>query len=162
MARRAPGGVLAAAAGLALASSAASAQAAGLAAYEIVGDAVPVALAGLAGDPAKGRAIVVDRQKGLCLLCHSGPFPEQRFQGDIGPGLSGAGDRLSKGQLRLRMVDSTALNPASVMPSYHRVDHLQRVARSWQGKPILDAQEVEDVVAFLATLRDPPPSKETR
>ena len=162
MVRRAPGGLLAAAAGLALASSAASAQAAGLAAYQIVGDAVPAPLGGLAGDPAKGRAIIVDRQKGLCLLCHSGPFPEQRFQGDIGPDLSGVGDRLSKDQLRLRMVDSPALNPASVMPSYHRVDHLTRVARAWQGKPILDAQEVEDVIAFLATLRDPPESKETR
>lgn len=159
MARRA---MLACLAAAPVAALAVPAHPAALAAYEIVGDAIAAPLDGLRGDPAKGRAIVVERQKGLCLLCHSGPFPEQRFQGDIGPDLSGVGDRLSQGQLRLRMVDSTALNPASVMPSYHRVDHLTRVARAHQGKPILDAQEVEDVVAFLATLRDPPASKETR
>jgi sulfur-oxidizing protein SoxX len=130
--------------------------------YEVVGDSIPAPLAGLAGDPARGRAIIVDRQKGLCLLCHTGPFPDQRFQGDIAPDLAGSGSRLSEGQLRLRMVDSTRVNADSVMPSYYRIDHLSRVGRAHQGKPILEAQEVEDVVAFLATLRDPPSMKETR
>ena len=110
----------------------------------------------------RGRAIIADRQKGLCLLCHTGPFPEQRFQGDIAPDLAGAGARLTVGQLRLRMVDSTRVNAHSIMPSYYRIDHLERVARAHQGKPILEAQDVEDVVAFLATLRDPPTTKETR
>ena len=60
------------------------------------------------------------------------------------------------------MVDSTRINPASVMPSYYRIDHLSRVARAQQGKPILEAQDVEDVVAFLAGLREAPPMKETK
>jgi L-cysteine S-thiosulfotransferase len=140
----------------------APAHAAPMTPYEVVGDSIPAPLGGLAGDPARGRAIIVDRQKGLCLLCHTGPFPDQRFQGDIAPDLAGAGSRLSEGQLRLRMVDSTRVNADRVMPSYYRIDHLSRVGRAHQGKPILEAQEVEDVVAFLATLRDPPSMKETR
>lgn len=140
----------------------APAHGAPLLAYEIAGDAIPAPLGGLTGDPARGRAIIADRQKGLCLLCHTGPFPEQRFQGDIAPDLAGAGARLSEGQLRLRMVDSTRVNAHSIMPSYYRIDHLARVARAHQGKPILEAQDVEDVVAFLSTLRDPPTMKETR
>lgn len=131
-------------------------------AFEVVDDAVPVSLTGQKGDPARGRAIIVDRQKGLCLLCHTGPFAEQRFQGDIAPSLAGAGSRLSEGQLRLRMIDSTRINPESVMPSYYRTDHLVRVARLHQNKPILDAQEIEDVVAFLASLRDDAPKKEMK
>ena len=138
------------------------AAAASLQTYEVSGDAIVAPLATTKGDPAKGRAIIVDRQKGLCLLCHSGPFPEQRFQGDIAPSLAGAGSRLSEGQLRLRMVDSTRINPDSVMPSYYRIDHLSRVAPAQRGKPILEAQDIEDVVAFLVTLRDEPTPKETR
>lgn len=131
-------------------------------AHDITADAIGAPLGGLKGDTARGRAIVVDRQKGLCLLCHSGPFPEQRFQGDIAPTLAGAGSRLSEGQLRLRMVDSTRINPQSVMPSYYRVDHLTRVAPAYRDKPILEAQEIEDVVAFLATLRDEPSIQEVK
>ena len=138
------------------------AAAASLQTYEVSGDAIVAPLATTKGDPAKGRAIIVDRQKGLCLLCHSGPFPEQRFQGDIAPSLAGAGSRLSEGQLRLRMVDSTRINPDSVMPSYYRVDHLTRVAPAQREKPILEAQDIENVVAFLVTLQDQPTPKETR
>lgn len=130
--------------------------------YDVIDGAIVSPLGGATGDPAKGRAIVIDRQKGLCLLCHSGPFPEQRFQGNIAPSLAGAGARLSEGELRLRMVDSTRINPHSVMPSYYRIDHLNRVAPAYRDKPILDAQDIEDVVAFLVTLRDEPPTKETR
>jgi len=123
-------------------------------AQTIVGDAIPAPLEGLAGDAARGRAIVASRQKGLCLLCHSGPFPEERFQGDLAPSLSGAGSRSSEGALRLRMVDSRRVNPTSIMPAYHRADGLLRVGRAHAGKTLLTAQEIEDVVAFLATLRD--------
>jgi sulfur-oxidizing protein SoxX len=126
----------------------------GLRSFVVVGDAIPVSLTGAAGDPARGRAIVVNRQKGLCLLCHSGPFPEERFQGDLAPDLAGAGARWSEGQLRLRLVDAKRLNPASIMPSYYRIDGLARVAPAWRGKPVLTAEQIEDVVAFLATLRD--------
>jgi sulfur-oxidizing protein SoxX len=120
----------------------------------VVGDAMPEPLTTTAGDAARGRAIVVDRQVGLCLLCHSGPFAEERFQGDLAPDLAGAGARWSTGQLRLRLVDSRRLNPATIMPAYHRTDGLVQVGRAWNGKPVLSAQQVEDVVAFLATLRD--------
>jgi len=112
-------------------------------------------LEGRLGDAVRGRAIVVDRTRGLCLLCHSGPFADAPQQGSLAPSLAGAGDRLSRAQLRQRMADSRSINPESIMPSFHRSDHLQQVADSLKGKPILDAQEVEDVVEFLATLRKP-------
>ena len=122
--------------------------------YKIVGDAIPQSLTGAAGDPTRGRAIVANRQVGLCLLCHSGPFPEERFQGTLAPDLKGAGGRWSEGQLRLRIVDSSRLNPATIMPPYYRVDGLTRVAGAFAGKPVFTAEQVEDVVAYLLTLRD--------
>ena len=117
-------------------------------------EGLPQSLTGAKGDPARGRAIVVNRQVGLCLLCHSGPFPEERFQGNLAPDLRGAGARSSEAQLRLRIVDSSRVNPASIMPAYHRSEGLTRVAKSWQGKPVLSAEQIEDVVAFLLTLRE--------
>lgn len=124
------------------------------AAVEVLGDAIPQPLTATPGDPARGRAIVASRQTGLCLLCHSGPFPEERFQGNLATSLAGAGSRWTAGQLRLRIVDSRRLDPDSPMPSFHRTEGLQRVGPAWRGQPILDAQQVEDVVAFLQTLRD--------
>jgi sulfur-oxidizing protein SoxX len=122
--------------------------------YTVVGDAVPAPLVEAPGDPAQGRAVVTSRQRGLCLLCHTGPFPEERFQGDLAPSLAGVGSRLSEGQIRLRLIDSRRLDPGSIMPSYYRTDGLERVGAAWRGKPVLSAEEIEDVVAFLATLRD--------
>jgi sulfur-oxidizing protein SoxX len=122
--------------------------------YEIVGDTIPASLTGRNGDAARGRAIVVSRQSGLCLLCHFGPFPEEPFQGNLAPDLKGVGARWSAGQLRLRLVDSRKLNAGTIMPAYYAVDGLDRVAPVYRGKPILTAEEIEDVVAFLATLRD--------
>jgi len=122
-------------------------------------DALPESLTGAKGDPTRGRGIVASRQLGLCLLCHSGPFPEERFQGNLAPDLTGAGTRWSEGQLRLRIVDSGRLNPATIMPAYHvtaglGTGGLVRVAPAWRGKPVLSAQQIEDVVAFLMTLKD--------
>jgi len=117
-------------------------------------EAIPEPLDGTRGDAARGRAIVANRQVGLCLLCHSGPFPEERFQGTLAPDLRGVGARLSEGQLRLRMVDSARMNPTTIMPPYHRTAGLTRVAPAFRGKPVLSAAEIEDVVAFLTTLRD--------
>ena len=122
--------------------------------YEIVGDAIPASLTGVAGDPARGRAIVINRQLGLCLLCHSGPFPEERLQGSLAPSLAGVGSRYSVGQLRLRVVDASRVNSQTIMPPYYRTQGLVRVAPSYIGKPILSAEQVEDVVAFLATLKE--------
>jgi sulfur-oxidizing protein SoxX len=120
----------------------------------VVGDAIPASLTGATGDPGRGRAIVTNRQVGLCLLCHSGPFPEERLQGTMAPDLKGAGGRWSQGQLRLRIVDAARLKPDTIRPPYYRSDGLQRVAPSFRGKPVLTAEQIEDVVAFLATLRE--------
>jgi L-cysteine S-thiosulfotransferase len=117
-------------------------------------DAIPASLTGAKGDPARGRAIVANRQVGLCLLCHSGPFPEERFQGNLAPDLRGAAARWSQGQLRLRIVDSSRINPATIMPAYHQTEGLVRVAPAWRSKPVLTAEQIEDVVAFLMTLRE--------
>jgi sulfur-oxidizing protein SoxX len=131
--------------------SAADAQ--GLRPYAVVGDAIPESLTGMPGDVTRGRALVLDRTS-TCILCHSGPFPEAKFQGDLAPSLAGAGSRWSEGQLRLRLVDASRLNPATIMPSYYRVDGLVRVGAAWRGKPILSAEQIEDVVAYLITLRE--------
>ena len=122
-------------------------------AYVVSGDAIPDPLIDQPGDPGRGRAIVADRQVGLCLLCHAGPFPEVR-QGNLAPDLAGTGSRWSAGQLRLRLVDGRRLNPDTIMPSYYRTEGLARVAPAWAGKPVLSAGQIEDVVAFLGTLRD--------
>ena len=116
------------------------------------GDSMPGSLTGVAGDPARGRALVASRQAGMCLLCHSGPIPEERFQGDLAPDLRSAA-RLSEGQIRLRIVDSSRINPDSIMPAYFRTEGLTRVAPGYRDKPVLSAQQVEDVVAWLITLK---------
>ena len=144
-----------------------TALALGLAAFTFVGlasaqstvagagqDALLQSLTADPGDAVRGRAIVANRQLGLCLLCHTGPIPEERFQGNLAPDLAGAGTRWTAAQLRLRMVDARSLNPQTIMPSYHRTDGLNRVARAWAGAPMLGAQQIEDVVAYLLTLRD--------
>lgn len=131
----------------------ATAEAEALVAYTVVGDGIPQSLTGRPGDAARGRALVLDRTS-TCILCHSGPFPEARFQGDLAPNLAGAGSRWSTSQLRLRLVDASRLNSATIMPSYYRVDGLVRVGRNWRDKPLLSAEQIEDIVAYLATIRD--------
>ena len=122
--------------------------------YTVVGNEIPQPLTGAPGDATRGRTIVGNRQVGLCLLCHSGPFPEEKFQGTLAPDLKGAGSRWTEGQLRLRIVDSGRLYPDTMMPSYYRVDGLSRVAPAFAGKPVLTAEQIEDVVAHLKTLKD--------
>ena len=117
------------------------------------GDSILESLTGAPGDATRGRALVLERTN-TCILCHSGPFPEEKFQGDLAPNLSGSGSRSSIGQLRLRLVDASRLNPGTIMPSYYRLDGLDRVAANWRGRPILSAEQIEDIVAYLATLRD--------
>jgi sulfur-oxidizing protein SoxX len=115
--------------------------------------AMPDSSAMPAGDAARGRAIVVDRQVGMCLLCHSGPFPEERFQGDLAPDLSGVGARWTAAQLRERLVDPRRFNARTIMPSYARSAGLWRVAPAQRGRPLLTPQQIEDVIAVLGTLR---------
>lgn len=136
---------LAAAAALALAAAGAAAQGAP--------EPLTESLTGAPGDPARGRAIVTDRRVGLCTLCHAGPFPDVPFQGNLAPDLGGVGDRLDIPALRLRLVDSRRINPETIMPPYHSTEGLTRVGARWRGETILTAQQVEDVVAYLATLR---------
>ena len=133
--------------------SQAAALAALVGALTVVGDGVPQPLTDTPGDAARGRAIVASRQQGLCLLCHSGPIPEERFQGNLAPPLDGAGARWTAAQLRLRVADARRLNPQSLMPAFYRVDDLERVAPAFAGRPVLTAQQVEDVVAYLLTLK---------
>lgn len=136
------------------------------AAYTVVDDGIPLPLTATPGNAERGRAIAVSRQQGLCLLCHSGPVPEERFQGNLAPPLDGAGSRYSAAQLRLRVADMRRLNPASLMPSLHPApadlnteqQAALRVGPPWRGRPVLDAQQVEDVVAWLQTLQAAPES----
>ena len=122
--------------------------------YRIEGDAVPRPLGGLDGDAARGVEIAVDRTRGNCLACHTVPSLDAPFQGRIGPSLKGVAKRLNVGQIRLRMIDQSRINPNTMMPPYYRVKGLANVAPELRGKPALDAQELEDIVAWLATLKD--------
>ncbi|MBI5719021.1 MAG: sulfur oxidation c-type cytochrome SoxX [Burkholderiales bacterium] len=120
----------------------------------VVGDGIPLPLPGAAaGDVARGRALVANRQVGLCLLCHRAPIAEVAQQGNLATDLAGAGRRWSAAQLRLRVADPKRLDPATPMPAYHRTEGLTRVGAAWKGKPVFDAQQLEDVVAYLQTLR---------
>ena len=116
------------------------------------GDGIPASLTGAKGDPARGRAIVASRQVGLCLLCHTGPFPEERFQGNLAPDLREAA-RLSEAEIRLRLVDPARVNPKTIMPAYYRAEGLTNVAPAYRGKTVLSAEQIEDVVAYLVTLK---------
>ena len=131
------------------ACAAAAAQA--LPSYRVDGDAIRERLAD-PGDAARGKQVVASRDSN-CLLCHSVPDAGTRIMGNLGPPLIGVGARLSEAQLRLRIVDSLKLNPETIMPSYYRMDGLNQVGETWRGKPVLTAQQVEDTVAYLLTLR---------
>lgn len=124
-----------------------------LATFTVENQAIGAPLAGIAGDAAAGRALLLARDPANCVLCHALPDPELRFAGDVGPPLTGVGARLSPPELRLVVVDQSRRNPQTVMPSYYRIDGLARVASQWRDKPILTARQVEDIVAYLATLR---------
>lgn len=134
--------------------AAGSPAAAQVAAFTVAGDAIDAPLDGLAGDAARGEAVVKNRETANCLICHSIPDPREAFMGEIGPPLAGVGARLTPGQIRLRLVDPTLVNPGAIMPPYHRIHDLVRVDPRFAGRPVLSAQEIEDVVAWLITLRE--------
>jgi L-cysteine S-thiosulfotransferase len=123
--------------------------------YRIINGAIPEPLTDQPGDVERGWRIVLDRDRGDCVICHAMPLPQRQFHGSIGPPLDGVGARYSAGELRLRLVDPKRLNPDTIMPAYHRVDGLQRVHERYRGKPILTAPQIEDVVAYLLTLQSP-------
>jgi len=121
-------------------------------AQTVVGDSIYESLSSTPGDASKGRAIVASRQTGLCLLCHSGPFPEERFQGNLAPELTVSSAQLSAPQLRARIVDASRFNSNTIMPAYYKTENLNRVAPKFTGQTILNGQEIEDVIAFLVSL----------
>jgi L-cysteine S-thiosulfotransferase len=145
-----------AAASMALAPIIALAQGAAqpLVKFQIKDGGIPASLTGQPGDAEKGRAAMIDQKLGNCLACHEvTALKNQPYPGNVGPSLDGVASRLTAAQIRLRIVDPTKLNPDTMMPPFYRVDGLNRVLHQFQGKPILTAEQVEDVVAFLETLK---------
>ncbi len=124
-----------------------------LVSYIIKDDGIAKSLTGKAGDPKKGRKLYINRKKGNCLACHtSTDMAKEPFHGNIGPSLDEVGNNLSVAELRLRLVDPKKLNPDTIMPAFYKFGKT-RVMKKWKGKTILSAQEVEDVVAYLTTLK---------
>ncbi len=116
--------------------------------------AIPESLCGLHGDPVRGRRLAADSHAGNCLACHQMPIPEEAFHGTVGPPLHGVGARYTAAQIRLRVVDEQRINPMTIMPGFYRNPALaNRVADEYWGRTFLSAQQVEDLVAYLATLK---------
>ena len=120
-------------------------------------DGVPTSLTGVPGDPIRGKTIFASRDRAHCVLCHEVSTLDAEFQGDVGPTLNGVGDRLTDAQLRLRISDYQIIRPGTVMPSYYRNHDLYQVGSDYENVPILTAQEVEDLVAYLGTLTESGP-----
>lgn len=125
----------------------------GIQPYKIVDMAIPQALTDQAGDPDNGKKVFVHRKKGNCLTCHSAPIPEEQFHGTVGPDLQGVGDRMTAGEMRLRIVNPRFVNPETTMIPMYKTEPAVQVKDEFEGKPILTAQEVEDVIAYLQTLK---------
>lgn len=143
-----------AAMGVAVAGAIATgAMAQDMAKVEIVNGTVPKSLTGKPGDPAAGKKAAINMKKGNCLACHEMPIPEQQFHGKTGPSLMGIGSRQDEATLRMRLVDSKVINPDTMMPSFYKTEGLHRVAKDFVGKTVLEAQEVEDIVAYLLTIK---------
>ena len=123
--------------------------------YDVIDDfSIPASLTGKPGDPVEGRKVAIDRKLGNCLACHKMPVPEQPFHGETAPDLAGVADRYEEGELRLRVVNPKIVNPDTMMPAFYRTNGLNRVMKDFEGKPMLTAQQVEDVVAYLGTLKE--------
>jgi sulfur-oxidizing protein SoxX len=126
-----------------------------LVAYKVVDDSkIEQSLTGKPGDPTKGREVAINRKQGNCLACHTMPIPEQQFHGEVAPDLAGVASRYSEAELRLRVVDPKVLNPDTIMPAFYKVAGLHRVLKKFEGKSILSAEQVEDVIAYLMTLKE--------
>ncbi len=153
---RFPAAVIAALAGLgAAAGLTGSASADVLTKVTIVDEiSIPEPLTGTPGDPVEGRKVAINRKLGNCLACHAMPIPEQAFHGEVGPTLVGVASRMDEGEIRLRVVDPKVVNSATIMPSFYRTEGFHSVLKSFKDKPILTAQQVEDVVAYLMTLKE--------
>ena len=122
--------------------------------YHIVDSTIPEPLTAQPGDPQRGRRIVLDRDGGDCTICHAMPLPQREFHGTVGPPLDGIGRRATPAALRLRLVDPKAFNPETIMPAYYKVTGLHRVLERYRAKPVLTAQQIEDIIVYLLTLTD--------
>jgi sulfur-oxidizing protein SoxX len=122
--------------------------------FQMAGDAVPDALGGLIGEAKRGEEIVRDRRIGNCLICHRLPLKDEPFQGEIGPALTRVGARLSEGQIRLRLIDESLINPQTLMPPYYRTANLTNADPDYAGRPGLTAQQIEDVTAYLSSQKE--------
>jgi sulfur-oxidizing protein SoxX len=122
--------------------------------FEVKNNAIPTSLTGKPGNPDEGRKAVGGRQLGNCLACHQiSVLSKEPFHGNTGPSLDGVAGRMSEGEIRLRIVDATKANADTMMPPFYRTEGLNRVLPRFQGKTILTAEQVEDVVAFMMTLK---------
>jgi L-cysteine S-thiosulfotransferase len=147
--------LIAALAGVAatIGTSAGGGEPGNLAKFRVIADGIPEAIGGARGDAGRGRALILGRESANCVLCHAIPGPGVRFSGTLGPSLDGVARTLTVAQLRLRVVDNMRLNPMTIMPSYYRIEGFDQVAGAYRGKPILEAEQIEDIVAYLATLK---------
>lgn len=142
-------------AGCALLLGVSAAFAQDIVAYEVVDGTIPKSLTGTPGDPVAGREVMVDRRLGNCVACHTaGAFSDQQWHGEVGPPLDGVADRWDEASLRMIIVNAKAVYDETIMPAFYRNDGFNRVAPKFAGKTIMSAQHVEDVVAYLMTLKD--------
>jgi sulfur-oxidizing protein SoxX len=120
----------------------------------LAGDGLARSLTGALGDPQKGRLAMINPEKGNCIACHRvAALSGEPSHGDLGPTLNGVGSRYSEAQLRQLVIDPKTVYQNTIMPAFHITQGLDRVPAAFSGQPILTAAEVEDVVAFLKTLR---------
>ena len=125
-----------------------------LVSYKIVDESsIPKSLTGKPGNSKKGRKLAVHRKKGNCLACHKMPIPEQQFHGEIGPDLAGVGSRYSAGELRLLIVNPKVVNEDTIMPAFYKNTGFNAVLKKFKGKTVISAQDVEDIIAYLLTLK---------
>lgn len=123
---------------------------------KIVEGQVTASLTGKAGDAAAGKKVFINRKQGNCLACHTNKdASKQPFHGEIGPELNGVADRYTEPQMRAILVNSKQVfGNKTIMPSFYRIINDQRSRKQFHDKPILQAQQVEDVIAYLKTLKE--------
>ncbi len=122
--------------------------------YEVVDYSIPKPLTSEPGNVERGREAVIGRRLGNCLACHQiSDIPEQQFHGEVGPPLDGVAERWEEGQLRLIVANSKAVFDGTIMPAFLKTEGFNRNQEKFEGKSILTAQQVEDVVAYLMTLK---------
>ena len=122
--------------------------------YQVVGNGIPKPLTDQPGDPVRGKTVVTDATNATCLICHTMPdVPEQPDQGNLAPPMEHPGSKYTAAELRLRLVNPKLLNPDTIMPAYYRLDGLTRVQQQYVGKTVYKPQDIEDVIAYLLTLK---------